>query len=443
MAKPRQLPNGTWRIRWFDHEGTRHSEVWDNFKTADRALIAHRKEAQDNRELAKRGLLIPKKEPPLFSDFAKRWIETYPAAAGNRKSTKRDKEMHLRVHIEPAFKSLRLDQIRGEVVDKFFADLSTKDVGKKRKKKLSPKTIRNIRTTLAKMFVTAVEWGELGVAPKLPKVKVPESAFDFLTFEEADKVLAACRNEEERALIMFALRTGCRMGEQRALERGDIDYNASKVIITRSMGEDFEVGPTKSGKGRKITLTPQLAAALKAIEHLRGPLVFCRMDGKPYTKDQLHERIWGACRRAGIRRMTWHSLRHTYASHLAMRNVPLKKIQELLGHATIMMTMKYSHLMPGNDEDVIAALDRWPQSGHGAGDASNDAELQAKKVTPPGSSPIWSWIGWMGSTSRGPSALLRPLNGRPQQKISTWHSRVPDTQSPAGGFSVIPRSASA
>ena len=70
-------------------------------------------------------------------------------------------------------------------------------------------------------------------------------------------------------------------------------------------------GPTKSGRDRKVPLTGELERALKEIRHLRGKLVFCRVDGKPFTLWQLHERLWGACRRAGLREIRWHDLRHT------------------------------------------------------------------------------------------------------------------------------------
>src|ERR1700722_3016814 len=67
--------------------------------------------------------------------------------------------------------------------------------------------------------------------------------------------------------------------------------------------------------------------------------------------------LWRACSRAGISRITWHVLRHTFASHLAMRGAPLKAVQELLGHASIEMTMRYAHLSPQVGRQAVALLD--------------------------------------------------------------------------------------
>jgi site-specific recombinase XerD len=72
---------------------------------------------------------------------------------------------------------------------------------------------------------------------------------------------------------------------------------------------------------------------------------------------ELHERLWGACRRAGLRKIRWHDCRHSFASQLVMGGTPLRQVQEWLGHSTIQMTMRYSHLSPGGGREFMAALD--------------------------------------------------------------------------------------
>ena len=211
---------------------------------------------------------------------------------------------------------------------------------------LSPKTIKNVRATLRRVLASAVEWGVIEKIPAPPKVKVADKGWDFFTGQEGAKLLAVTRNDEEKAMLMFPLRTGGRAGEQLALEWGDIDWVRSEIIFRRS-STGGQVGPTKSGRERRVPIGLGLAGALRKVKHLRGKLVFCQQDGKSFKIWQLHERLWSACRRAGLREIRWHDLRHSFASQLASAGVPLNQIQNWLGQSTINMTMRYAHLAPG------------------------------------------------------------------------------------------------
>lgn len=85
-------------------------------------------------------------------------------------------------------------------------------------------------------------------------------------------------------------------------------------------------------------LSTNAAGSGDEMRHLRGKVVFCRDDGTPLTLWQLHERLEGVCRRAGLRKIRWHDLRHSFASHLVQKGVPLRQVQMLLGHSSIAMT---------------------------------------------------------------------------------------------------------
>ena len=95
-----------------------------------------------------------------------------------------------------------------------------------------------------------------------------------------------------------------------------------------------------------MPLSDDALKGLKSQRHLRAELVFCAEGGRELQENECKWPLWRACKRASLRRVGWHALRHTFASHLVMRGVPLKAVQELLGHATIEMTMRYSHLSP-------------------------------------------------------------------------------------------------
>ena len=236
-----------------------------------------------------------------------------------------------------------------ERLERFIATLT-------RDKELSAKRAKNVLATLRRILVSAVEREVLPALPRFPKVKVTQGHSDFFNREESDKLLAATRDPEERALLMFALHTGARAGEQIAFEWQDLDLHNQLVVFRRSSSDGI-VGPTKSGKERKVPLTASLHAALTWLRHLKGRRVFCKPDGAPLKLDYLHERLWGACRRSGLRRIRWHDCRHSFASQLVIAGTPLRQVQEWLGHSTILMTMRYSHLAPGGGREYLVALD--------------------------------------------------------------------------------------
>ena len=250
----------------------------------------------------------------------------------------------------PPFSAQAIDAIKREDLERFVARLV-------RDKKLSAKRAKNVLSTFRRILASAVEWDVMIALPRFPRIRVAESGYDFFTRDESDKLLGAARTTEERAILMFALHTGARAGEQLAFEWSDLDLYNKLAVFRRSSSLGI-VGPTKSGKERKVPLTPTLEATLRAIRHARGRLVFCNPDGKPLTLWQLHERLEGACRRAGLRRIRWHDCRHSFASQLASAGVPLRQVQEYLGHSTILMTMRYAHLAPNDGADMRRALDR-------------------------------------------------------------------------------------
>lgn len=117
--------------------------------------------------------------------------------------------------------------------------------------------------------------------------------------QEAAQLIGATRDAWERALLMFPLHTGARMGEQRALRWTDVDFDLKRVFIRRSAPGALDVVKApKSNRQRWVDLTPELAVALKAIRH-RGELIFCQEDGSMLNPGQFHEVLWAAQKNAG------------------------------------------------------------------------------------------------------------------------------------------------
>ena len=160
-------------------------------------------------------------------------------------------------------------------------------------------------------------------------------------------------------MILLAARTGMRIGELVALRWRNVHFRHSVIHVCEAITRGV-MGLSKSGKAREVPMSKAVIAALEAQRHDRGEYVFCTLEGGYVSQDRCEKPLTEACERAELRRITWHILRHTFASHLAMRGVPLRAIQELLGHASIEQTMRYAHLAPSAKKHAIDLLDEPP-----------------------------------------------------------------------------------
>lgn len=308
------------------------------------------------------------KKSQTFSAYAKDWLRRYPAANGNRPTVVAEKERIIEHHLEPVLGDMPLDEIKGAVLTELFADLRSHKLGPKEPKSkarrkdggpIAAQTKRNIKMVLRRILASAVEEGKLPAIPVLPKVKVPKISdskkWDWLRTEESAVLLDAAADDFERAMFMFAIHTGARLGEQLAIRWRDVDFKHMNVTIPRALVRG-EYLPPKSGHGREVPMTAGLAAALKKIKRDRD-LIFSDAEGKPLPYDNPSYRLDKALKRAELRHIRWHDLRHTFCSQLASAGVPLRQIQEWAGHSSITVTERYSHLVPGAGRALIGALD--------------------------------------------------------------------------------------
>jgi integrase len=217
------------------------------------------------------------------------------------------------------------------------------------------------------MLVVARKRGLIEFVPDVEWLKRDQVEFDFLDFAEAERLLAAAHGEW-RTMILTALRTGMRHGELIGLRWQDVDLVAGRVVVRQNV-VNGKIGTPKSGKPREIPLGVEARIALKEHRHLRGPLVFCSMSGGLLGIVDTRLPLWRACKKAGLRQIGWHALRHTFASHLVMRGASMKAVQELLVHSSIQMTMRYAHLAPEVVNETVRLLDapsaEWVADGLG------------------------------------------------------------------------------
>jgi integrase len=337
---------GKWRIRWFDQDGARQSAVFTDYRAALDEL--RRREAEVTE--VRLGLRPRRPAARSFDELCDYWIEH----RAPRKRSGKDDESIIRVHLRPAFGRLQLANVGLADVDAFVATRGH----------LDPKTVANLLTMLIAMLNYAKDLGWLQSVPRIrkPRVRFNEHDFHYLrTVDEIRRLLQAASAEGAMALALYstAVYTGLRAGELADLTWDLINFETRLITVRGSFG-----GPTKGGDTRYVPILDPLLIILREWR-LKNPLtvVFPNANGGkqgPSARifQEIFHRVLDAAgfpkvhRRGKERRyLVFHDLRHTFASHWVMNGGDVFKLQRVLGHKSMVMTMRYAHLAP----DAFAA----------------------------------------------------------------------------------------
>jgi integrase len=289
------------------------------------------------------------------------WLEALEAK-GRAKSHIQTVESHLRVHLELFFKEKPLDRICEADVTRLLVKL--------RRRGLKPKTVRNVVSTLHSIFELGLRRHWASANPcrlvDLP-VAEPSSEIRFLKQAELMAVLERGIPDDtwgpiERPLYLMAAMTGLRQGELLGLRWTDLDGRARKVRVRQA----FVRGEFKRPKSRRGSRGVPLAGELhRAIDELRfvseftadDDLVFAHPEtGKPLDRSFVYKRFQRACRRAGVRVVRFHDLRHTFGTRVAASGeVSLRTLQEWMGHRDAKTTLIYADYQPAEHESEIVS----------------------------------------------------------------------------------------
>lgn len=314
-----------------------------------------------------------------FERFASLWFDRY-VRVNNKPSEQRIKESILRMYLLPFFSGRSLEEIKNQDIEAYK--------GYALKKGVSGKTVNNQLMVLGKLLRSAQEWGFLDAVPRIIRLKVISQRLDYLTEDECRLVLACPIEPHWKLMILLALRTGMRLGELLGLDWSDINFDLNLITVRRSIVEGV-VGTPKNHRERHIPISPLLRQELWRVREKIG-WVFRRLKGEPFVHWHATTALKRVCRQIGLRRIGWHTFRHTFASHLAMKGIPLPVIQSLLGHSSITMTMRYAHLSPTALHSAIARLEEGEsaeqkfgqQVGNTSLPAPDDRRLASHLVTP-------------------------------------------------------------
>ncbi len=278
-------------------------------------------------------------------------------AAGRKPATLEAYSYWLRIHIIDFFGPKPVGEITRDDVREFAAVLERKG--------LAPKSRANALGTLHSLIEFALdeEWmtGENPVK-RVPKPAVAETDPDirFLTTEEVEALLRAVPEDVlgrvERVMYLTAAMTGIRQGELFALRWRDVDWSAQRIRVRRNFVRG-EYGTPKSKRStRSVPLANRVAGELELLfqassAHDDEHLVFAHpATGAPIDRSRLLKRFKAALRRADVRVVRFHDLRHTFGTHMAAQGVPMRVLQEMMGHRDFKTTLIYADYAPSARE---------------------------------------------------------------------------------------------
>lgn len=269
------------------------------------------------------------------------------------------------LYVLPDLGHYKLDEINTPMIQRW--------VNSFKERKLSASTVRNAYARLKFVLDTAVSWHYITSNPaigvKLPKLK--PSVDHSYTIEEAQQLLAACEDWRLKALIWTMILLGMRRGEALGLVWRDYDRKAGTIKVSQQIQEidgKVVISPTpKNDQTRTLPLTPGLEQLYQALWTERQDerrliedwkehgLIFPSNVGTPLAPSNFNRAFTALCKRAGVRKIRIHDMRHTTATLLGEQGEQEAVIAALLGHTPATITRRYAHV---KIETLRAAVER-------------------------------------------------------------------------------------
>lgn len=376
MARRGMFQRGNiWWLRYAGPDGKviRESTGFEKFREAEALLLKKKSDIKEGKTPEIRKIINC-----TFNELADKYI----AWMTGRHRSAYNKACVIN-QMRESFGNKRLREFTYQLVEQFQTDLMAKQQEKKAFQKLKPATVNKGVGILKAMLKKAVDWSLLdeSIHKTISKVKhLPENnkRLRYLTIEEASCLVSQC-DQHLKPIVIFALNTGCRLGEILSLKWDQVDLKHGFILldITKTDSRrEIPINATLKGVLQGLTrrldvpyvffdpatgkpfqrLKRSFPAALKRVESHRCP--DCSYQ-KTRAKSKEHAGNCPACGsalavRKGIDDFHFHDLRHTFASHLVMAGIDITTVSRLLGHKSLTMTLRYAHLAPNH---VVSALD--------------------------------------------------------------------------------------
>ncbi len=283
--------------------------------------------------------------------FLDRWLVAIKDTI--RIGTWKQYEMIVRLHIKPTLGRVRLDKLNALQIQSFYRDRL--DAG------VSPRRVQYVHVTIHKALKDAVKWRLVtyNVADAVTPPRPTKPEITPLNAEQVKMLLAAARGDRLEALYVLAVTTGMRIGEMLGLKWQEVDLSAGTLQVRRTVAPDGTLNPPKTASSRRTVRLSRLAIRALRRHPRTAEWVFASAAGTPIGVCNFHKNSWRPLlKRAGLPHARFHDLRHTAATLMLSRGVPVKVVSEMLGHADVSTTLSiYAHVLPDMQGGAAAAMD--------------------------------------------------------------------------------------
>jgi integrase len=362
----------TWYAKWRDQAGQHKKRLGYAWEAKGPPMPGYLREREADAMLqeilveARRGQVRQERTGVTFADVAEDWFERGAFERDWSASTKVDYRSALNAHLLPEFGYKRIEAIGSEEIEKWRNRIAS-DGTKVRH------TVNKIVTQMHAIFEHAIDHHGLMANPVARVKRLRESydaaRYDFFSPEEVNALVAAAaagkhrdpsrpavsdyevalREDEDRqdaAIYLTAALSGLRRGELLALRWGDVDFENSSIRVFEGFSAS-QTGKPKSRRSRTIPMVEKVADSLTDLKDRRDrtaktDLVFVSRNSSHVDGSALRRRYHLALEAAGLRRLRFHDLRHTFGS-LAINAATIVQVQAWMGHADIKTTMRYLH----------------------------------------------------------------------------------------------------
>jgi len=282
-------------------------------------------------------------EKITFSEMLDKYMAEYSAINKAPRSHERDKG--LRKHLEPVFGNIVLTDITPRQINDYKV--------RRRQEGASPRTVNYELIMMGHAFNLALrewEWVKENPVSKVRKEKVNNFIERWLTFEEEAKLVKASPKWLQE-IIVFAIHTGFRESEILDLTWKQVDFNRRTITLYEQKNKSIDTLPVNQ---------TALQVLKERYESTGGASlrVFLNECGKRIFAQNLIRSFHGAIKKAGIERLRFHDLRHTFATRLVQNGVDLYRVQKLGRWKTTSMIMRYAHHYPESLRPGIETMDR-------------------------------------------------------------------------------------